>query len=205
MFIAVPASGCLLNDINCLCDSDTLTRSMSACLLDNCTMAETQGTARVQANICNLSKESKRTEMFWYSSILYAIGFLTIALRIAGKIVSKRLAWDDWVLVGALLFITLPLACVFAMTNIGFGEHLWNLEDNMLMPILRYCMFAFIYSTYSLTVIQFISLGLPISWCLPSSKSLWSFSILISSIRHDSELPHISCSSTSSLQALLAS
>lgn len=80
--------------------------------------------------------------MFLFSGILYAIGFLNISLRTAGKLVSKRLAWDDWILVGALLFTTLPLGCVFAMTRIGFGEHLWNLEADTLLPILRYCRFA---------------------------------------------------------------
>jgi hypothetical protein len=141
MFIAIPTSGCLLNDVSCICNSDNLKRVISACLLENCTMADTQSTARVQADFCNLSKESKRTEMFVYSSVMYAIGFTTVALRIAGKLVSKRLAWDDWILVVALLFTTVPLGCVFAMTKIGFGEHVWNLEDNMLLPILRYCMF----------------------------------------------------------------
>jgi hypothetical protein len=80
--------------------------------------------------------------MFLFSGILYAIGFLNISLRTAGKLVSKRLAWDDWILVGALLFTVLPLGCVFAMTRIGFGEHLWNLEPNTLLPILRYCKFT---------------------------------------------------------------
>jgi hypothetical protein len=112
------------------------------CLLDNCTMADTQNTARVQADLCHLSTDSKRTEMFLFSGILYAIGFLNISLRTAGKLVSKRLAWDDWILIGALLFTILPLGCVFAMTRIGFGEHVWNLEANTLLPILRYCKFA---------------------------------------------------------------
>jgi hypothetical protein len=80
--------------------------------------------------------------MFLYSCILYAIGFFSITLRTAGKLVSKRLAWDDWILVGGLIFITLPLGCVLAMTRIGFGEHLWNLEADTLKPILRYCKFA---------------------------------------------------------------
>jgi hypothetical protein len=116
-------------------------------------MAEIQGTARVLADFCNLSKESKRTEMFLYSSILYAIGFTTVALRIAGKLVSKRLAWDDWILVAALLFTTVPLGCVFAMTKIGFGEHLWNLADDMLLPILRFCTFKSSCCTLSLTAV----------------------------------------------------
>jgi hypothetical protein len=167
LFTAIPTSGCLWNDVSCICQSEDLTRSMATCLLNNCTMADTQNTARAQADLCHLSKESMRTEMFLYSCILYAIGFINITLRTAGKIVSKRLAWDDWILVGALLFITLPLGCVLAMTRIGFGEHLWNLETGTLMPILRYCKFAFfillqiLFCNDRLTHLQFTLLGLP--------------------------------------------
>lgn len=59
-------------------------------------------------------------------------------LRIAGKAVSKRLAWDDAMVVAALLLTIIPLGCVLDMAIKGFGEHLWNLEDGKLLPILRY-------------------------------------------------------------------
>lgn len=60
-------------------------------------------------------------------------------LRVAGKAVSKRLSWDDAVVVAALLLTVVPLGCVLDMAINGFGEHLWNLEDGKLLPILRYC------------------------------------------------------------------
>ncbi|EUC39482.1 hypothetical protein COCMIDRAFT_65711, partial [Bipolaris oryzae ATCC 44560] len=150
LFTAIPTSGCLWDDVSCICQSENLTRAMATCLLDNCTMADTQNTARVQADLCHLSKDSKRTEMFLFSGILYAIGLMNVMLRTAGKLVSKRLAWDDWILVGTLLFTTLPLGCVLAMTRIGFGEHLWNLKANTLLPILRY--FYIAWSTYILVI-----------------------------------------------------
>ncbi|KAF2024235.1 hypothetical protein EK21DRAFT_79147 [Setomelanomma holmii] len=150
MFLAVPASGCSLDDTACLCSSKTLANSLSECMLANCTMADTLGTARVQAEICGFSQESKRTEMFLYTGIVYSLGFLLVVLRLAGKFVSQRLSWDDWVVVAAFLLTALPLGCVLAMTRIGFGEHLWNLEDGTLLPILRF--FLISSSTYVLVL-----------------------------------------------------
>lgn len=74
-----------------------------------------------------------------YTCIVYSIAFLSVALRIAGKAVSKRLAWDDVIIVAAFLLTAIPLGCVFDMTMKGFGEHVWNLEDGSLLPILRGC------------------------------------------------------------------
>ena len=51
---------------------------------------------------------------------------------------SKRLAWDDAMVVAALLLTAIPLGCVLVMAVKGFGEHLWNLGDAQLLPILRY-------------------------------------------------------------------
>ncbi|KAH7072137.1 hypothetical protein BKA63DRAFT_577881 [Paraphoma chrysanthemicola] len=142
----VPASGCALDDNACVCENVALAQELSACMLTNCTMADSLGTSRVQADICGFSNESKRMQMFWYTGVVYSLAVLFVALRIAGKVVSKRLSWDDWVVVAALLLTTIPLACVLAMTKIGFGEHLWNLEDGRLMPILRF--FYISWSTY---------------------------------------------------------
>jgi hypothetical protein len=91
----------------------------------------------VQADLCNLPEESKTQEVILYTSIVYSIAFLSVSLRIAGKMVSKRLSWDDAMVVAALLLTVVPLGCVLDMALKGFGEHLWNLEDGKLLPILR--------------------------------------------------------------------
>jgi hypothetical protein len=102
-------------------------------------MTGIQDTSRVQRDLCNLSDESKTGEVILYTSIVYSIAFLSVALRITGKAVSKRLAWDDAMVVAALLLTAIPLGCVLDMALKGFGEHLWNLGDGNLLPILRYC------------------------------------------------------------------
>jgi hypothetical protein len=69
---------------------------------------------------------------------VYSIAFFSVVLRIAGKIVSRRLAWDDAMVVAALFLTAIPLGCVLDMALKGFGEHLWNLKDGKLLSILRY-------------------------------------------------------------------
>lgn len=96
-------------------------------------------TSRVQSDLCNLSDESKTREVILYTSIVYSIAFFSVVLRIAGKAVSKRLAWDDAMVVAALFLTAIPLGCVLDMAVKGFGKHLWNLEDGKLISILRYC------------------------------------------------------------------
>jgi hypothetical protein len=139
MFLKIPSSGCALDDTDCVCNSNDLAQALSGCMLANCTMADTLKTARVQADICGFSKESKCTQVFLYTGIVSSLAFLFVVLRIAGKFVSERLSWDDWVVVAAFLLTAVPIGCVLAMTRIGFGEHLWSLEEGQLSPILRLC------------------------------------------------------------------
>jgi hypothetical protein len=119
--------------------------------------------------------------MFVYSGIVYSVGLLAMVLRIAGKIASKRLGWDDWIIVSSFMIAWVPFGCVLAMTKNGFGEHVWNLEDDMLLSVLQYCMLAFSSCTLSLTAVQSISPGLSITWHSLSLKSHWFSSILKSS------------------------
>jgi hypothetical protein len=139
MFLTIPASGCSLDDLNCVCNNAELAQSLAACMLANCTMSDTLGTAQVQSDLCNLPHESKRQEMFLYTSIIYSVAILLVALRIGGKIVSKHISMDDWIVIAALLLLALPVGCVLAMTKIGFGKHLWSLGDGELLRILRLC------------------------------------------------------------------
>lgn len=147
---AAVASQCSLDDWNCVCRNRNLAKVQSACMLDVCSMQETLDTSRVQAGLCDWSEESKKVEFFIYSGVVYSLAFIFVALRIAGKVVSSRLSWDDAVVAGALALTAVPLGCVLAMTRIGFGEHLWNLEDGMLLPILRF--FAIAWSTYTVVL-----------------------------------------------------
>ncbi|KAH7359817.1 hypothetical protein BKA66DRAFT_426625 [Pyrenochaeta sp. MPI-SDFR-AT-0127] len=136
MLSKVPATGCALDDLDCVCNNKDLGHTLAACMLANCTMTDTQATVRVQADLCNLSDKSKRKDVYIYTGISYSIAFISVTMRVAGKLVSKRLALDDYIVVVAFLLTGVPLGCIISMTKSGFGEHLWNLQEGKLLRIL---------------------------------------------------------------------
>lgn len=139
MFVAIPSSGCSLGDIDCVCHNAELAGTLAACMLANCTMADTQGALKVQRDLCHLPDDSKKMQVILVTSIVYALAVVLVAMRVAGKLISQRLGWDDGIVIVALLLGIVPVAGVLTMCRLGFGEHVWNLEEGRLLPILRDC------------------------------------------------------------------
>jgi hypothetical protein len=125
-------SDCLPTDVDCVCQSQEITRDTADCMLANCTMQESLGmcslppcllvdgtltlppkdTARVQSDLCNLSDDSQTTQVVLYSSIIYSIAFIFVVLRLVGKTLSKGISWDDLAVVASLAIVTIPLGLV---------------------------------------------------------------------------------------------
>ncbi|CAI6342510.1 unnamed protein product [Periconia digitata] len=138
MIPIIPTSGCAIDDLNCICKNEKLTEELSACLLDGCTVADIQNTSRVQASLCHFPNDNKQSELFWSLAISYILITLSVALRIIGKFVAKRLSKDDIVLLVAFFLNAVPIGITFTMIDQGLGKHLWNLEDGRLVPIIRF-------------------------------------------------------------------
>lgn len=69
-------------------------------------MADSLGTAKVQADLCNLPHESKTGLVFASVTTIYAMVCLFVALRFATKLLTKRVTADDWCILAALLLAT---------------------------------------------------------------------------------------------------
>ncbi|KAF2708615.1 hypothetical protein K504DRAFT_335103, partial [Pleomassaria siparia CBS 279.74] len=146
LFLTVPVSGCTIEDISCQCHNEDLAHSFSACMLANCTMSDSLDTAIVQADLCNLPNESKTREVVLYTSIVFSTAVIFVILRLAGKVLAKRITPDDYILTAAILLTAVPCGCVLFMTSMGFGEHLWNLKPGQLQQCLHF--FLVSWSTY---------------------------------------------------------
>lgn len=109
----VPAAGCSLLDTECQCKSLELTYSTAACLLANCTMADSLSTAKVQADLCNLPHESKSGVLLASLTIVYATVCLFVALRFATRLLTQRVRLDDWVILAALLLATAAYTSIY--------------------------------------------------------------------------------------------
>ncbi|KAH7067230.1 hypothetical protein BKA63DRAFT_570543 [Paraphoma chrysanthemicola] len=134
----VPAAGCGLADIACQCSNQALVYSTAACMLSNCTMADSLGTAKVQADLCNLSHESRSSTLFVAFTIVFTMICVFVALRIANKLLTKRVKSDDYVIVVTLLLGTAIYASAYGMIQNGFGKHLWDLQPGQLQAALKY-------------------------------------------------------------------
>ncbi|UPX18617.1 uncharacterized protein EKO05_0008911 [Ascochyta rabiei] len=134
----VPAAGCSLLDTECQCKSQDLTFSTAACILANCTMADSLGTAKVQAELCNLSHESRSGILLASLTTVYATVCLFVALRFATRVLTKRARPDDWIILATLLLATATYASAYAMVQHNFGKHLWDLEPGQLQAALKY-------------------------------------------------------------------
>ena len=152
----VPAAGCSLLDTECQCKSEELTYNTAACMLANCTMADSLGTAKVQAELCNLPHESKSGILFASLTTVYATVCLFVALRLATRVLTQRVRIDDLVILAALLLATVAYASAYKSTfsTLGltivitnakvvvqnnFGKHLWDLQPGQLQEALKYC------------------------------------------------------------------
>jgi hypothetical protein len=95
----MPASGCGMADMNCICNNQKLQETIGSCLLANCSMADIQTSARVQAALCNLPNNSRRKELIYYTVITHVLTAVSVILRLVSKFVARRLSKDDLVLV----------------------------------------------------------------------------------------------------------
>ncbi|KAL5371092.1 hypothetical protein DPSP01_014496 [Paraphaeosphaeria sporulosa] len=141
-------------------------------------MADSLNTAKVQQDLCHLSNESKQHDVYIYTITCYTIAASFVLLRVIGRIVTRRFALDDYIVVAALLFTAVPLGLVLKMAGIGFGEHLWNLQQGQLLQNLRFFYVAWITYTFVLGLTK-ISLTLLYNEVFPSpGAQLGSFVLL---------------------------
>lgn len=69
-------------------------------------MADSLGTAKVQAELCNLPHESKTGLLFASLTTVYGIVCLLVALRFATRLLTRHVRADDWLILVALLLAT---------------------------------------------------------------------------------------------------
>ncbi|PSN69696.1 hypothetical protein BS50DRAFT_294417 [Corynespora cassiicola Philippines] len=142
----MPQSQCKIDDFSCICKDDTLQKTAKACMVANCTMADNLETARVNKQLCNLPDETQKDTIRKYTIGSYVVALSSVCLRGAGRYASNKLSWNDAPIVAAVVLAAVPISSVLEMTSLGFGDHLWSLEDGRLLPILRY--FYIAWSTY---------------------------------------------------------
>ena len=74
------------------------------------------GLAKVQADMCHRPNVSKTHEVLLYTSVCYPVAIGFVLLRLASRLIAKRIRMDDWIIFASLLITVLPMVCVYKRT-----------------------------------------------------------------------------------------
>jgi hypothetical protein len=77
-------------------------------------MADSLGTAKVQAELCNLPHESKSAIVFASLTAVFAVVCTCVALRMVARILTRRVNADDYFILTACLLSAITYACACA-------------------------------------------------------------------------------------------
>ncbi|KAH8882369.1 hypothetical protein GQ53DRAFT_665803 [Thozetella sp. PMI_491] len=147
----VPAVGCALTNTTCQCASAPLATLTSECLLANCTMQDQLGVARVQASLCNLSHLDRSSESIAIVSSIFGVALFSVFLRLLYRYLSHTFYSEDYIIVGAM---DLRMLTSVSVSTLGFGLHLWDLQDGRLFQILRLFYIAEVFYVVDLGLIK---------------------------------------------------
>jgi hypothetical protein len=99
-------------------------------MLSSCTLNDSLNIAH---EICHFSDKSMQRAIYVYTITCYSIAIIFVLLRVLGRLVAGRFAFDDYIVVAALLFKAIPLGLVLKMAGIDFTENHWNLQEGQLL------------------------------------------------------------------------
>ncbi|ROW01257.1 hypothetical protein VMCG_05955 [Cytospora schulzeri] len=166
---AIPHSGCDMTDSACQCSSSILLHEATTCLTANCSMQDGLDMARFEAANCGFPNESRSSDVMIIMSALYGVTVVFVALRILSKMITHTFCAEDHMIISAVIISAAPFACVVYMAELGFGSHLWDLEDGALLRILRLLYVAEIIYIIVLTITKasILCMYLRIFWAYP--------------------------------------
>ncbi|KAF6823977.1 integral membrane protein [Colletotrichum plurivorum] len=130
----LPKGGCKLTSVSaitdCLCPNIDIQADLSMCVQQSCFFTDQTRAAALQTNLCvAYPKPSRAKEARNIAIALSALTFPVVLLRCVSRwLATKRLWWDDWMVVIATIFLAGMAAVQIAGTTMGFGLHYWNVD-----------------------------------------------------------------------------
>ncbi|KAK9413938.1 putative Extracellular membrane protein CFEM domain-containing protein [Seiridium unicorne] len=93
--------------------------------------------ARLQASTCHLATPSQSREVLAVTTTMWTIASVAVLLRFLSIYHGRSTHKEDIIVAVAVLVAIAPVACLIQMSHLGFGNHLWALEDGALSSILQ--------------------------------------------------------------------
>ncbi|KAF8851272.1 hypothetical protein BDZ45DRAFT_750855 [Acephala macrosclerotiorum] len=134
----IPAAGCTLDNTTCQCASKDLPQLSAACMLANCTMAETLALSKFSAQACHLPFENRTGLLIdVFIAIMTSTAFIVL-VRVAWRVFDKEVALEDWIILSALSLSFCSNSMVIVFAHDGFGKHVYSLQNGDLFQALKH-------------------------------------------------------------------
>ncbi|KAK5045866.1 hypothetical protein LTR84_008959 [Exophiala bonariae] len=132
------AENCSLTDINCQCKNEQLTAETSACMLSNCTLADSLALGTLQQQVCDVKPQSRASEIVTIHLVLATLAFIAVVLRLLSRyLISKTIYNDDIAMLAAVVFLVPNIIFVGWMSTHGLGKNTWNVSASNVTKIMQ--------------------------------------------------------------------
>lgn len=133
----IPAVGCELLNLTCICPSQRLIKITAQCLLAKCTLEESVEVDKVQAALCERPYQSRNHLIRVISIVTAVFSYTVISLRLATRyFLHQKYRWDDFFIIAAAGADAVFLNFGVEFEHHGFGEHTWEIDINIIPQLL---------------------------------------------------------------------
>ncbi|KAL5339152.1 CFEM domain-containing protein [Aspergillus crustosus] len=133
---AVGASTCALTDFTCICADSQLNAQLQPCVLQSCSVKESLTAKNFTVTTCGLP-QSDDTAVFPITNIVgIVVAILAVGLRFTNRALDRRVGWDDYTIVLALLFAVAVSIIGIKLKDYGLGRDIWTVPfDDIRMTL----------------------------------------------------------------------
>ncbi|KAL4936772.1 hypothetical protein BDV06DRAFT_86230 [Aspergillus oleicola] len=175
---ALPSSSCSVTDISCMCVDQPLIAQTLACGLQTCTPKEGLLSQRALYTACDWPVTHDRNVFPIILIVGQVLSFLSVALRVAVRLVTSNIGLDDTMILLSLGAVIAVLGLGLENQRLGLGTDLWFLPFADITKFLHY---YFAIETLYITSITLTKLSMLLLYLrlFPEKRIRWAIYITL--------------------------
>ncbi|KAL4970603.1 CFEM domain-containing protein [Aspergillus stella-maris] len=135
---ALPSSNCNVTDFGCMCMDQPLIQQTLACGLEACTPKEGLLAQRMLYTTCDYPVSHDRTAFPIVLIVGQVLAFISVALRIAVRLITSNIGFDDTTIMLSLGAVIAVFGLGLENQRLGLGTDLWFLPFGDITKFLHY-------------------------------------------------------------------
>ncbi|KAH8696731.1 hypothetical protein BGW36DRAFT_191682 [Talaromyces proteolyticus] len=141
---SLPITQCASQDIACLCADTRFQSAVQLCLGNGtCTPKEALTTTNATYSACGMPTHDIRVTMIGVPAAFGSLAIIFVITRVCARLfINKFFAWDDRLIVAALVFACPLNFLLFPMARSGMGSDIWTIPFDDLTMTLKQLYFA---------------------------------------------------------------